>query len=232
MTKAGFLNLSKKSGGELVKNRSRSCLFALLAGLVMTVIHVPAASAAGTPDPSAPGQSVTSGATAAVPGFDREKLIERLGVDEEDVVGLYYTSMAGSSESRIHNIKKAMRKINGEKIKPGEEFSYNKEVGNSNLAEDGWKEAHVIQNGQLTEGYGGGICQVSSTLFNAVMEAQLSIVERHSHSKTVGYVPVGQDATVAYGLLDFRFSNPYYYTLKIKAKTYDDTEVVIAILKK
>ncbi|MEJ8544727.1 VanW family protein [Brevibacillus borstelensis] len=215
-----------------MNNRSHSCLLALLAGLVLTIMNVPVASAAGTAEPSTPGQLSPVGAAAVVPGFDRQKLIEQLGVDEEDVVGLYYTSMAGSSESRIHNIKKAVRRINGEKIEPGEEFSYNKEVGNSNLAEEGWKEAHVIVNGQLTDGYGGGICQVSSTLYNAVMEAQLPIVERHSHSKKVGYVPVGQDATVAFGLLDFRFANPYDYTLKIKAKTYDDTDVVIAILKK
>lgn len=170
--------------------------------------------------------------TAAVQGFDRQELIEKLDVKEKDVIGLYYTSMEGSPENRIHNIKKAVKKINGEKVKPGEFFSFNQEVGNSNLAEDGWKEANVIADGQLTQGYGGGICQVSSTLFNAVQEAQLTIEERHSHSKTVGYVPVGQDATIAYGLLDFRFSNPFDHSLKIKAKTYDDTDVVIAILKK
>ncbi|WP_228728388.1 VanW family protein [Brevibacillus composti] len=171
-------------------------------------------------------------APALVPAYDRHELIQKLGVDEEQVLGIYYTSMEGSTDNRKHNIVKAMRKINGEKIKPGEIFSYNEEVGNSNLAEDNWKEAHVIVNGQLTAGYGGGICQVSSTLFNAVQEAKLPIVERHTHSKTVGYVPVGQDATVAYGLLDFRFSNPFDHTLTIKAKVFDDTNVVIAILKK
>lgn len=199
-------------------NRSRSWILTTLAGLMLTVINAPLASAA---EPSADVQS-----------FDRQELIEKLDVKEKDVIGLYYTSMEGSPENRIHNIKKAVKKINGEKIKPGEFFSFNQEVGNSNLAEDGWKEANVIADGQLTEGYGGGICQVSSTLFNAVQEAQLPIQERHSHSKTVGYVPVGQDATIAYGLLDFRFSNPYDHSLKIKAKTYDDTDVVIAILKK
>lgn len=185
---------------------------------MLTVINAPLASAA---QPS-----------AAVQSFDRQELIEKLDVKEKDVIGLYYTSMEGSPENRIHNIKKAVKKINGEKVKPGEFFSFNQEVGNSNLAEDGWKEANVIADGQLTQGYGGGICQVSSTLFNAVQEAQLPIEERHSHSKSVGYVPVGQDATVAYGLLDFRFSNPYDHSVKIKAKTYNDTDVVIAILKK
>lgn len=199
-------------------NRSRSWILTTLAGLMLTVINAPLASAA---EPS-----------AAVQSFDRQELIEKLDVKEKDVIGLYFTSMEGSPENRIHNIKKAVKKINGEKIKPGELFSFNEEVGNSNLAEDGWKKANVIADGQLTDGYGGGICQVSSTLFNAVQEAQLPIQERHSHSKTVGYVPVGQDATIAYGLLDFRFSNPYDHSLKIKAKTYDDSEVVIAILKK
>lgn len=199
-------------------NRSRHWILISLAGLMLTVINAPLASAA---QPS-----------AAVQSFDRQELIEKLDVKEKDVIGLYYTSMEGSPENRIHNIKKAVKKINGEKVKPGEFFSFNQEVGNSNLAEDGWKEANVIADGQLTQGYGGGICQVSSTLFNAVQEAQLPIEERHSHSKSVGYVPVGQDATVAYGLLDFRFSNPYDHSVKIKAKTYNDTDVVIAILKK
>lgn len=199
-------------------NRSRHWILISLAGLMLTVINAPLASAA---QPS-----------AAVQSFDRQELIEKLDVKEKDVIGLYYTSMEGSPENRIHNIKKAVKKINGEKVKPGEFFSFNQEVGNSNLAEDGWKEANVIADGQLTQGYGGGICQVSSTLFNAVQEAQLPIEERHSHSKSVGYVPVGQDATVAYGLLDFRFSNPYDHSVKTKAKTYNDTDVVIAILKK
>ena len=199
-------------------NRSRYWILTSLAGLMLTVINAPLASAAQP--------------NAAVQSFDRQELIEKLDVKEKDVIGLYYTSMEGSSENRIHNIKKAVKKINGEKVKPGEFFSFNQEVGNSNLAEDGWKKANVIADGQLTDGYGGGICQVSSTLFNAVQEAQLPIQERHSHSKTVGYVPVGQDATIAYGLLDFRFSNPYDHSLKIKAKTYDNSDVVIAILKK
>ena len=202
-------------------NRSRQWILTSMAGLMLTVINVPVASAAELEAPP-----------AAVPSFDRQELIDKLDVKDKDVIGLYYTSMEGSPENRVHNIKEAVKKINGEKLKPGEYFSFNQEVGNSNLAEDGWKEANVIVDGQLTEGYGGGICQVSSTLFNAVQEAQLPIQERHSHSKSVGYVPVGQDATIAYGLLDFRFSNPFDHTLKIKAKTYNDSDVVIAILKK
>ncbi|MDF2684415.1 MAG: vancomycin resistance protein [Brevibacillus sp.] len=165
------------------------------------------------------------------PGEMREKYVDKMDLKTEDVLGYFQTSMDGSSEARIQNIKKAMKQINGKKLKPLESFSYNETVGNSNIAEDGWEQAGVISNGQLVDGYGGGICQVSSTLFNAVVEAGMTVVERHTHSKTVGYVPVGMDATVAYGLLDFKFVNSYDFKVKIKAKVYDDKHVVIAIVR-
>lgn len=161
----------------------------------------------------------------------RAKYLKKMEINEKDVLGFYHTTMDTSSEARRHNIEKAMRRINNEKIMPSEVFSYNKSVGNANLEDEGWKKAGVILNGQLTDDYGGGICQVSSTLFNATEEAKMTMVERHNHSKSVGYVPVGQDATVAYGLLDFQFSNPYNFPVKIKAKAYDDKHVVVAIVR-
>lgn len=179
--------------------------------------------------PVAPASA--QGATPLAMEQLREKYVDKMDLKEEKVLGFYYTSMEGSSEGRIHNIEKAVRRINGEKINPNQIFSYNQEVGNANLEDEGWKQAGVIMNGQLVDGFGGGICQVSSTLYNAVLEAGLTVVERHSHSKTVGYVPVGQDATVAYGLLDFQFANPFDFPVKIKAKTYDDKHVVIAIVR-
>ncbi|MED4581298.1 VanW family protein [Brevibacillus choshinensis] len=161
----------------------------------------------------------------------RGKYVDKMDLQSKNVLGFFYTKMDGSTDARIHNIKKAMKRLNGMKVKPLEGFSYNKTVGNSNLAEEGWQKAGVIANGQLVEGYGGGICQVSSTLFNAVVEAGLTVVERHTHSKTVGYVPVGMDATVAYGYMDFQFVNPYDFDVKIKAKVYNDNQVVIAIVR-
>lgn len=161
----------------------------------------------------------------------RLKYLKKMEINEADVIGFYHTTMQTSSDARKHNIKKAMEKINNEKIQPQGIFSYNKEVGNANLEEDGWKKAGVILNGQLTDDYGGGICQVSSTLYNATEEAKMTMVEHHNHSKTVGYVPAGKDATVAYGVLDFQFSNPYDFPVKIKAKTYDEKHVVVAIVR-
>ncbi|MFS0555661.1 VanW family protein [Brevibacillus sp. 179-C9.3 HS] len=161
----------------------------------------------------------------------QEKFVEKMDLQEEDVLGFYYSSMKDSTDARKHNIKKALSKIHNEKIKPQQVFSFNEVVGNSNVAEDGWQKAGVIQNGQLIDDYGGGICQVSSTLYNAAAGAGMTMVERHNHSKSVGYVPVGQDATVAYGYMDFKFTNLYDFPVKIKAKSYDDEHVVITIIR-
>lgn len=198
--------------------RFRSWTICMMSALVLIGLFTPVSAFANTEE---------SVSTVEL----REKYIDKMELKSEDVLGFYHTSMEGSAEGRISNIEKAMKKINGEKINPNEVFSYNEEVGNSNIAEDGWEKAGVILNGQLVDDYGGGICQVSSTLYNAAAEAGMTMVERNTHSKNVGYVPVGQDATVAYGLLDFKFQNPFDYPVKIKAKTYDDNHVVIAIVR-
>lgn len=161
----------------------------------------------------------------------QEKYVEKMGLKEDEVLGFYYSSMKNSTDARKHNIKQALSKIHNEKIKPQQVFSFNEIVGNSNLPEGGWQKAGVIQDGQLADDYGGGICQVSSTLYNAAAEAGMTMVERHNHSKSVRYVPVGQDATVAYGYMDFKFTNLYDFPVKIKAKSYDDEHVVIAVIR-
>ena len=101
---------------------------------------------------------------------------------------------------------------------PNEEFSYNSVVG-KRTAENGFKEAPVFENGETVQGMGGGVCQVSSTLYSAVLYADLPVLERQNHSMTVSYVPKGQDATVAYGSIDFRFKNNIKGPIKISAKT-------------
>ena len=97
---------------------------------------------------------------------------------------------------------------------PGEEFSYNKVVGERTFA-NGFKEASVYTSSGVVNGLGGGICQVSSTLYNAVLHANLEIVERRNHRYAVSYVPLGRDATVAYGSIDFRFKNNRTYPIKV-----------------
>jgi len=121
------------------------------------------------------------------------------------LLGSFQTYVKGT-ESRNSNVALAASHINGRLLKPGEIFSYNKTVGQRRL-DNGFKLAHEIVHGQLKDGIGGGICQVSSTLFNAVLKANLRIVTRSNHAFPVGYVPDGRDATVDWGNIDFQFQN-------------------------
>jgi vancomycin resistance protein YoaR len=121
-------------------------------------------------------------------------------------IASYVTQYNPAEISRTSNLRQAAAKINGHVMRPGEEFSFNGVVGIRESA-TGYQDAMVIVNGRYELGLGGGICQVSSTLYNAVLLADLAIVERHNHALAVAYVPVGRDATVVYGALDFRFRN-------------------------
>ncbi|MCR4692561.1 MAG: VanW family protein [Firmicutes bacterium] len=134
------------------------------------------------------------------------------------VLGKFSTSYATSSKNRSDNVQLAARKIDGIILMPNEEFSYNKAVGQRTAA-NGFKEAPVFENGETVQGMGGGVCQVSSTLYSAVLYSDLPVSERQSHSLTVSYVPKGQDATVAYGSIDFKFKNNTKGPIKISAKT-------------
>ena len=118
--------------------------------------------------------------------------------------------------NRTTNLKLASQKINGTVLLPGEEFSYNKVVGERTIAA-GYKEASVYSNGQVVNGLGGGICQISSTLYNAVIMANLEVTDRRNHQFVAPYVPVGQDATVVYGSQDFKFVNTRKYPIRIEA---------------
>lgn len=130
--------------------------------------------------------------------------IEKSGI--KDLLGIYTTYFNASDTNRTLNIYVAAEKINGTLLQPGEVFSYNGVVGPRDIAH-GFKEAMEIVDGEFVPGIGGGVCQVSSTLYNAVLYAGLNVVERTNHSKPLSYVPVGRDATVAYGYLDFKFTN-------------------------
>lgn len=120
------------------------------------------------------------------------------------------------NQNRAHNIHLASSSINYYVLLSGEVFSFNKIVGKRTM-ERGYKRAPVIVRGELSEGIGGGICQVSSTLFNAVDKAGLTILKRYSHSKQVGYVPPGRDATVSWYGPDFEFRNDYDHPVMIKS---------------
>ena len=135
-----------------------------------------------------------------------------------DKLATYSTSYASSNANRSTNIALAASKINGTVLMPGEEFSFNGTVGKRTAA-NGFKTATVYSNGQVTTDYGGGICQVSSTLYNTVLKANLEITNRVNHTFTVGYVPIGLDATVSWGSPDFKFKNSRNYPVKIVATT-------------
>lgn len=128
----------------------------------------------------------------------------------------FTTRYDAGNVSRTTNLGIATRKINEYVIQPGEIFSYNKVLGKRTV-ENGYKEAAVFENGGVTNGIGGGICQISTTLYNAVLQANLEIVERHNHSFITSYADPGKDATVVYGALDFKFKNNRKYPIKIVA---------------
>lgn len=137
-------------------------------------------------------------------------------------VASFSTSLAGHSASgRVQNIELAAKLISGKILLPGDTFSFNETTGDSNRPEAGWQLATVIVGKQFEQGYGGGICQVSSTLYNAVQGAGLEVVERTSHSLPVGYVAPGHDATVSYPELDFKFRNTRHVPVRIEIKVAD-----------
>ncbi|MCD8390484.1 MAG: VanW family protein [Firmicutes bacterium] len=140
----------------------------------------------------------------------------------------YSTSYGGSTENRKANVARAAELINGTVIAAGETFSFNDTVGNRTV-ENGFYTATEYVNGESVEGIGGGTCQVSTTLYSAVLYADLGIVSRTNHEMTVGYVPLGQDATVAYGGIDFKFKNTSDYPIKIKT-TADGTTITVSII--
>lgn len=128
----------------------------------------------------------------------------------------YTTIYDAGNKSRANNIALACKTINGTIILPGETFSYNKVLGNT-TKEKGYQLGGAYVGGKVVKAYGGGICQVSTTLYNSVLYANLEIVERYNHSYAVSYVPAGRDATVSYGGKDFKFKNNRKYPIKIVA---------------
>ena len=126
------------------------------------------------------------------------------------------TSLAGSTQNRISNVKKACELLNGTILVPGQTFSYNDALGQRTEA-NGWLPAPAYANGEVRQEAGGGICQVSSTLYNAVLYSNLEIVERECHQFQVAYLPWGMDATVSWGWPDFKFKNNTEYPIKIEA---------------
>jgi vancomycin resistance protein YoaR len=131
--------------------------------------------------------------------------------------------------NRAQNIRLAVGKVNGKILAPGDVFSFNETVGPRTEAA-GFKDAYIFVKGEMVEGTGGGICQVTSTLYNAVLFSDLEVVERRNHMFAVTYTPPGRDATVAYGSVDFRFRNNTEWPLRIDARVTKDNKIIFALV--
>lgn len=132
-----------------------------------------------------------------------------------DMLSTFSTKYDATNIPRTTNLKLAMNKLNGVVVAPGETFSYNKTLG-KRTAEAGYKEAGGYAGGKVVQTLAGGICQISSTLYDAAVYANLEIVERHNHMFLAGYVGAGKDATVVYGAYDLKFKNTRNYPIMIK----------------
>ena len=131
-----------------------------------------------------------------------------------DLLSDFSTKYSVSNKNRTTNLMLASNKINGTVVMPGETFSYNKIVGKRTIAA-GYKEAPIYNNGKVENGLGGGICQITTTLYNAALFANLDIIERSNHQFIPSYANASRDATVVYGAIDFKFKNNRNYPIKI-----------------
>ena len=146
-----------------------------------------------------------------------DKTIADLGEEAfPDELATYSTRYDPTNKNRSNNIAISTEKIDGTIIMPGETFSYNQTVGERTIAQ-GYKEAGAYSGGKVVQDVGGGICQTSSTLYNAALLANLEIVDRSNHQFLTSYVDAGRDATVAWGSIDFQFKNTRTYPIKIEA---------------
>ncbi len=146
-------------------------------------------------------------------------MLRQQGVQEK--VASFTTTFDAGKVERSSNIRLATSSIDGKILAPGEVFSFNETVGRRTVAR-GFKEAGIYVNGRLDTGVGGGICQVSTTLYNAVLLTDLEVVERSNHSLTVSYVPLSRDAAIDWGSKDLKFRNntdDYIYIRAVAGKS-------------
>lgn len=148
----------------------------------------------------------------------------------ETELSSYSSPLKAKASGRLNNIRISCNKLNGTVIAKGKSFSFNEIIGKP-TADKGYKEADVFENGKTVKALGGGNCQVSSTLYNAVLAVHgLTVTERHEHGKDVTYVPDGKDAAVSYGVMDLKFKNETNDDIKIYLSS-DDVNVSSKISK-
>lgn len=149
----------------------------------------------------------------------------------ETEISSFSTNILIDDDNRDTNLEITASKINETIVKDGEEFSFNKVVGNP-TEDKGYEKAGAFgAHGKKIKTYGGGNCQVSSTLYSAVLKVDgLKVTERHQHEREVGYIELGKDATVAYDYLDLKFENHTGYDIKLYA-TVTEEKVEVKIMK-
>lgn len=148
----------------------------------------------------------------------------------ETEISKFSTKIIVEDDNRDNNLELSASKINGVVVKNGEEFSFNDTVGNPS-PDEGYEKAGIFIGGKKSKGYGGGNCQISTTLYDAVLKVKgLKVTERHEHGKEVGYVEKGKDATVVYDELDLKFKNNTGYDIKIYSNVTEE-KVNVKIVK-
>lgn len=158
----------------------------------------------------------------------------RLNQTDYEVVSVAVITAENSSENRNFNLAKASDSLNGMILFSGDEFNWYGEYGVGEASiERGYKEATVIENGKYVTGEGGGVCQVSTALYNCIYKLGIEPTEHHHHSKTSSYVAYGMDATVAYSenkdyMKNFVFTNTLDYTLIFEAEAEESQVIIIA----
>lgn len=158
------------------------------------------------------------------------EITEPLNIIEEQLAE-FTTQLPNDTEARDGNIKLACQTLSGTIVKNGEEFSLWEILGCPS-AETGYEKAKTFtSNGEVTQSYGGGICQLSTTLYNAVLKVEgLKVTERHEHSRDVAYIKDGKDAAVSYGSADFKFKNNLNYNIRIEAEV-EERNVRVSLIK-
>ena len=144
-------------------------------------------------------------------------------------IGTFVTEILDTDENRVKNLALCASVLDGVTVDSGAEFSFNNTIG-QRTAEKGYKEAKILVDGHRDYAIGGGICQISSTLYNAALDAGMEILERHTHSNEVHYVELGRDAAVNFGTLDFRFKNTLDTPIRISVAV-ENTAVKVVIYK-
>lgn len=143
--------------------------------------------------------------------------IDQIGSEAfPDQLATFTTRYDVSDRDRTTNLEIACQKINGKVVLVGDTFSYNQTLGPRTIAA-GYKNGKIYEGGEIVDGIGGGICQISSTLYNTVLMSNLEIVERRNHQFVTSYLPAGRDATVVYGAIDFKFKNTRKFPVRISA---------------